>query len=965
MNLSCVNSNAAVHIQAVYRGLIGRTKMKRMIHALTQIQRFWRGCQAKISFGFDLMSVIVTQSIVRRFVIRRQIERRHRASTDLQKVWRGYNAKVSYGFDLMAVVIVQSVARAFIARRSVDQLRKASVSIQRVWRGHQAKVLYGFVLMDVVVTQSFARRFITRRRAEERICASSRIQSVLRGYRKKNEYVTDALDIATAQSIARTFICRKQGDSLCDAAIVIQRVWRGRTSRHKHEAFRLGVITVQSHARCFFARRKSSNMAMAKSHNNAAIGIQRVWRGHKAKHLHRSVFVALVTMQSRARMLTAKRDRDIKLQSTRKHHAATIIQRCWISKTFRSKYLQMQQLVRICQAYARRNLAASSFRRQKNCAVVMQRHWRGFCARVQVSISLGAASVIQACIRRDLASTHVSELKERAQSVVKTQSLWKASKTKQLIAMHKAPAVSIQTFARQASATKAAANQHYLAILIQSSWRRFVAKRQFMKSLRDVVVVQGLERCHHQQVAAVAIQSGFRHWLRRRQAQHAINIQRNWKGFSVRQEYRRKLQCHARRCIARRTLSRIKSETSVAEPTPYYDHSLLSDQEVVSFVSRHAPRRHHVCDEVALRESPNTSRQNSPTLLYEESAVIIQKAWRCYTASIALSIIKIAADIIQNTSRRYLVKLKMRRLNDSATTIQRFSRGMCTRMHNREETIAATEIQRVWRGYSVNVEFMLTVLSAIRIQSCARRFLEAKSKVDGSYRREEPGTTASLLTNGSDEMSLYVVDSSFDGQIELQPDGICSPRFHIDHGVQGVQTRKQLRRSSALQSAQKSNTTQLQPLYPEHSAQRITTRSTTMTLNLAQSAEALRVLKTSRRLSEVSAAVSTLESTTMQSVDCCKYFTEANAHYSFFYLIGSCNRSSPHLELLMSILQTLTNVASHPSTVPPLATVEAVDILTDLVQMFRDKSRLFALSSSLLERLILSDNTLLVSELFC
>eukprot|EP01082_Thalassiosira_pseudonana_P011854 g10101.t1 g10101 contig4:1216615-1218916(-) len=669
-------------------------------------------------------------------------------------------------------------------------------------------------------------------------------------------------------------------------------------------------------------------MAMAKSHNNAAIGIQRVWRGHKAKHLHRSVFVALVTMQSRARMLTAKRDRDIKLQSTRKHHAATIIQRCWISKTFRSKYLQMQQLVRICQAYARRNLAASSFRRQKNCAVVMQRHWRGFCARVQVSISLGAASVIQACIRRDLASTHVSELKERAQSVVKTQSLWKASKTKQLIAMHKAPAVSIQTFARQASATKAAANQHYLAILIQSSWRRFVAKRQFMKSLRDVVVVQGLERCHHQQVAAVAIQSGFRHWLRRRQAQHAINIQRNWKGFSVRQEYRRKLQCHARRCIAGRTLSRIKSETSVAEPTPYYDHSLLSDQEVVSFVSRHAPRRHHVCDEVALRESPNTSRQNSPTLLYEESAVIIQKAWRCYTASIALSIIKIAADIIQNTSRRYLVKLKMRRLNDSATTIQRFSRGMCTRMHNREETIAATEIQRVWRGYSVNVEFMLTVLSAIRIQSCARRFLEAKSKVDGSYRREEPGTTASLLTNGSDEMSLYVVDSSFDGQIELQPDGICSPRFHIDHGVQGCSKDHNEINNDDFESCSE-----------------------------CRSASSLEDQPSS--LSEVSAAVSTLESTTMQSVDCCKYFTEANAHYSFFYLIGSCNRSSPHLELLMSILQTLTNVASHPSTVPPLATVEAVDILTDLVQMFRDKSRLFALSSSLLERLILSDNTLL------
>ena len=58
------------------------------------------------------------------------------------------------------------------------------------------------------------------------------------------------------------------------------------------------------------------------------------------------------------------------------------------------------------------------------------------------------------------------------------------------------------------------------------------------------------------------------------------------------------------------------------------------------------------------------------------------------------------------------------------------------------------------------------------------------------------------------------------------------------------------------------------------------------------------------------------------------------------------------------ILSVLTNLSHHPTILSWMAKENSVDALTDVIQMFRDKTTIFALSSSLLEKMLLVNNGL-------
>merc|ERR1712194_875789 len=61
--------------------------------------------------------------------------------------------------------------------------------------------------------------------------------------------------------------------------------------------------------------------------------------------------------------------------------------------------------------------------------------------------------------------------------------------------------------------------------------------------------------------------------------------------------------------------------------------------------------------------------------------------------------------------------------------LQRAFRATLVYMQNEVEMFAATEIQRIWRGYRTNVDFMIVVVSSIRIQKFSRKLLaELKMK---------------------------------------------------------------------------------------------------------------------------------------------------------------------------------------------------------------------------------------------
>eukprot|EP01034_Spumella_vulgaris_P023201 gene23201-29397_t len=120
-----------------------------------------------------------------------------------------------------------------------------------------------------------------------------------------------------------------------------------------------------------------------------------------------------------------------------------------------------------------------------------------------------------------------------------------------------------------------------------------------------------------------------------------------------------------------------------------------------------------------------------------------------------------------------------------------------------------------------------------------------------------------------------------------------------------------------------------------------------------QTSAALKVLQSGKMISQLLKACQTLELSTSLSKYCCEAFAQAGAPDILFSLLRSCNRSTPHQELLRVALVVLLHVARHDHLAAIVATsVDSAESLVDLIQMFRDKKSLFILATELLARLV-------------
>jgi abnormal spindle-like microcephaly-associated protein len=116
-----------------------------------------------------------------------------------------------------------------------------------------------------------------------------------------------------------------------------------------------------------------------------------------------------------------------------------------------------------------------------------------------------------------------------------------------------------------------------------------------------------------------------------------------------------------------------------------------------------------------------------------------------------------------------------------------------------------------------------------------------------------------------------------------------------------------------------------------------------------RTATALEALLGSSKLAIVMRACQTLEVSTRLSVVCCENFAHGGAVPVLYSMIRSCNRSEPHLMLLKHALSTLRHVSRQPRLVAYVSEpAEAVEVLVDLLQMFRDKETTFMLAVSVL-----------------
>jgi abnormal spindle-like microcephaly-associated protein len=92
------------------------------------------------------------------------------------------------------------------------------------------------------------------------------------------------------------------------------------------------------------------------------------------------------------------------------------------------------------------------------------------------------------------------------------------------------------------------------------------------------------------------------------------------------------------------------------------------------------------------------------------------------------------------------------------------------------------------------------------------------------------------------------------------------------------------------------------------------------------------------------------EAATRLSKACAIKLVDDDAVHIILRLIQSCNRSTPHMELLKSALNVIKNLCKHRITCAGVFEVaDSVDILVELMQMNRDKHDIFLKACGILK----------------
>jgi len=458
--------------------------------------------------------------------------------------------------------------------------------------------------------------------------------------------------------------------------------------------------------------------------------------------------------------------------------------------------------------------------------------------------------------------------------------------------------------------------QEIAALKLQSFCRCMKAirvKNQMLQQAKAVMKIQACWRCHHHFVK-------FNACIKERKA--AIVIQKYWRGYRDNVDYMLtiyatiKIQTAVRRFNARKKI-------------PMLIHVQNTEKEKQMWREEVAALKLQ-----SFYRSVKAIRVKNQMLHQAKAVIKIQVCWRRHHHCVKYNACIQSIVIVQNAYRCH-VALKL-----------------ITRLKERK---AAIIIQKHWRGYRDNVDYMLAIYATIKIQTAVRRsnektrVMELIRYLKDSKNLETRRIRSAILLQRCFRRFLAIkmatesvekIQRAWRHYIQRRGSkSIIECIVSIQSLFRGWQCRLKMGNKVTAAASRIANANRNAESMPH------------LTLS-SRTAAALFTLQTSTRLTELMAAVKTLEVSTRLSGKCCIAFVNANAFDILYELIRSCNRSLPHVELLQIILKTLSNVSTHQSLVPYIASEDVVDILLDLIQMFRDKESIFYPATLILEKVV-------------
>ncbi|NXO86157.1 ASPM protein, partial [Sitta europaea] len=641
---------AAIHIQAVYRGVRVRRSLKHMHSAASTIQAAYRMVRARRAYQNMRISAMVIQNYYRSYLKGKNQRQKYLIMKNsvlvIQAAYRGMKARQELKLLHVSAVVIQSSYRMYVQCRCYKQLCWAATVTQQRYRAKMARETamrnYAEMRKAVICLQAAFRARKARQLYKANV-AARRIQSFLRMCVERRRFLRQRWAAVTIQAGFRCRRARARYTLLRSSAVAVQRWYRSclraRSQRAEYLAQKQAIVVVQSAFRAMKARKTARQLRAARK---VQCFLQMALQRRKYIQLR----AAAVTLQSYYLMHKCKS------QYTSYKRAAVVLQQHYRShlavRHQRMTYLQTRRNIILVQAIVRGHIERKRFHKMKESTIKIQAAYRGYKARQWVR-KMRAAQVIQAWFRGHKArKEYVSVL--RATLVL--QRHFRARQLRARFLKMKACALTIQRVWRATCAARMLRRQFQAtrsaAAKIQLAYRQYRARRLLREVAAAVIIQKHLQ----------AWQKGRLQFVKYNKTRRAvIKLQALIRGYLVRKKISEQKQKKRLLCFA----------------AAVYHH--------ISAIKIQRAYRIHLTLKLAQAQI--------------SSVLIIQRWFRA-----KMQQKRFLRDYQRLVGLQRAVRGWLSRRNQAAAVIQRNARRFLACRRRRRLAVGIIKFQALWRGYS-------------------------------------------------------------------------------------------------------------------------------------------------------------------------------------------------------------------------------------------------------------------------
>uniref|UniRef100_A0A8C8J5P3 Calponin-homology (CH) domain-containing protein n=1 Tax=Oncorhynchus tshawytscha TaxID=74940 RepID=A0A8C8J5P3_ONCTS len=958
---------ASILIQSHVRKHLQRANYKRLQWAVNTVQARYRANKKMMEDRKALCikrAVVVLQAAFRGMLSRQRMREMHKAASILQRSYRAHCEHRQYLSLRSSVLAIQQKYRAAVAvKQQMDhyqRMRSAAILLQAAYRGQRARKEISLQHQAATMIQAGFRKHREEVKFQAMRFAAIIIQRYFRSHIQRKQDRDQFLRLKDSaivlQAAFRGRCVRHDVAKMKRAATVIQANFRMHKEQVKFQAMRLSAVIIQRHYRAHIQMKRDRDRFI--KIRESAIVLQAAFRAYHIRQDAAKMHRAASVIQANFRM----HKEQVKFQAMR--FAATIIQRyfrCYIQmKQDRDRLKKCRESAIVLQAAFRGYRVRQDVAKMCRAATVIQANFRMHKEQSAYRRQHWAASVLQQRFRAQrLRNSQLENYHQMRNAVINLQALYRGKQAMEL-AKRMLAARKIQSFLRMSIRRQRFLKEKAAALLIQSAFRRHQARTWYNETQASAVTIQRWFR------SCNVLRRQRDDYLAIRESVIRMSIQR--RSYLTLRSSTVKLQSHCRAWVARRrflmrrtaaaTLQKhyrgrqvqrvqrslyLKTLTSVKMLQAFYrgmvERRRFQHQRASAAIIQECFRAHLLCS-VWMTQSPLPLQE-------QRAAVLVQSSFRGWVQKRAFQRQREAALVLQRRVRAMqqakAERVKYTRLKQATITVQAHCRGWIARRQLREAASAerrvrfcaavyhhfcAVRIQRALRSQWALRSAKRQITSVIFIQRWLRariqrrRYLEDRRRVVVAQRAARSWLArrhraASTIQHAARTFLLRRREQRVQqGIIKLQVStalwrGHQSRKLHDNRKV--VSMRHRLRKVSE------------------------EVREEDRLCN--KTSWAIEYLLKYKHFSYILEALKNLETATRLSPECCERLVTSGATLVIFTLIRSCNRSVPSMEVITYAIQVLLNLSKYDKTIEAVYAVEnSVDTLLDLLQIYREKA---------------------------